>query len=1333
MPDAELLTLTVQSYTKSQLAVKVKNTSGVVLNEPMTMQITVPKGLLDSRIRAAADAACGGSGASTLDTIVTGMEGKFSVWAVPSIADNVVTIMFLNDKDKMGADIDPAMTFAAGADFTVLIPLDPQAQHTNVKLPYSYFDDTHPRVDGKLELQAVQIDWTPNVILKSNQDNPTMITPMTQVKISWSIENAVTAELSGPLPGGNASWSLPITSPVSSGSFQIRAAGPMTYTLRAQVRGPEGLPNVWVDRILALDVDRGNKYAYAASSPERVLPYTRVQIDWAVWGVQAVSIEGNGGGERFELTERSSFDTYQGAGFWPTTAPKATEETDVRVDVTVQLPKKRPRVEASTTFKVIPWRTMQAPDVTGRPIGLAVSAAKIGDAPAAPRIALLTTDGLWTAPVGETDSAGGPDTLAGGKLDFSKSTTIAAPKAWLALAALDHKFVALRQTSQDTLQVALYSAAGQPDEILPLDLPSYVRPLLGRSDTVFDLAVFKNTVYVVVEGSLEGGPVRCAFSVSFDPVTNQGTQRAELLLEHWHGYRLLTFDNALYALSRNTGEMIRFDLSEGKLEAYTAATAVTNGASMVKRGLLVPIGRILAVLGPSSVPPLTVGLRNVLKAKSLTPLKATGPIPQDLVYSPIGDSWVRCGHGLDAVAGVVAFRGGRSPRLWFIDPNKNTWTLTVRSEELFLPDYKETDKSEELPSIYNKKRELGFVNNTGVEFVPMNETCLKAGLRPFSATGLMHLNSPMPKGPHEVKIAEWLEFRYSDASPSVTATLRFLAKRGPGAKHDYVLEVSFSGPAFSYTTACFKQLTVNAQGGVSVVEVPGKLQGYLSSGLIERLPWQLGTGIRLRVGNGTPYSLWFRSPESTVAADHERRYLGEPIKIRYDTAPFSLYAHGAGELPFDVDFALPPGIEISPSREAQKKRIRIRWDGPQIFEIENPSINETSQYDTYEFTLRYKVVKILRGAYLGDGAATDDLTSIYVPLAEPPNATNAKILKLDANNLDTKAQASVTGRNLFLGPNSVTVLEDRILGAFNREQVAVFDYDLRSKPGLPVAKFDYDILTNCNGFGPYVFTVGMKDSSGTPRYGYRLDSWFFLDEAREHLHHYTIGALPFNKGFGPGRVPGAPPWVALNAICPMHAMAVSVEGGIIGFDRKNNWRPIDVALPGTGRAEAIHVDPIEHLIFSAHSKASGTGLMISRVNLEQPGDKLTIELPGAPYHMVMDPHPPTTPNLEYNRARNVSVVATSDALFVSLARKIFVLDKTMLTQRQNIELHLPVRLIAARRGKPAGETHPTYSVAHGYYFVWAIGSRYLGDGQTVKADGYGKDYETELYKFAIVM
>ncbi len=1334
------LTFTVQSLTANELAIKLKNS--VELERPMTMEIIFPKAVLHQKIRDAADAACGRTGSvMTLDTIVTGTEGTFSVWGKPATADHTVSIIFMNDLDKAGVEIEPK-SLPAGSELIIRIPLDPEkVRSTITQICYSYEDDTDPRVDGKLELQATQIDWTPKVTLNTDHPSPTMIAPITEVKISWSIEDGLSGELRGPLPGGNAEWSLPIsqTQKVSSGSFTIRAAGQMAYTLKAVVKGPAGRPNVEVTKTLLLDVYSKGKYAYVAARQERVLPNTRVEIDWAAWGVKAVSIEGNGGSEEFLLTDINLTGTFQGVGFWSTTAQKPAgepvTETKVDIDLSIQMPKEPRRVEASTSFKVIPWRPLTDSNFTGAPIGLAVTESKM---------ALLTTTGLWTTDVGETDSSTAGSRAANRQLDFSRSTKISEPKAWLALAALGDKFVGLRQTTQDTLQVALYTGEGEPDEILPVDLPPWIRPLMGRSGTVFDLAVFNNTVYVVVEGSLEPGPMRSAFSVRFDPVTKKGEQRGELLLEQWPGYRLLTFDKALYALNRNSGNMLRFGLSEGMLEASVAAPAATRGASMVKQGLPVSVGGILAVLSPTSVPSLTslahFSVRNVLKSKPLTTLRTSGPAAQDLVYNPQNDRWLRCGRALDDVAGVVAYRGGRSKRLWFIGPDKKTRTLTVSSEELFIHDYKSDGESEKLPLAFDdyKKRELMFINNTGMEFVEMNETCFKAGLKPFSSNGQVYLTSPLPTGstvPH--KKAEPVDLRYPEDATAPVATLRFLAKRGPGVKHEYVMEVMLSGPRVSGVTIGFKQLTEDAQGRVSVVEVPDKLQNPIALGLIEKFPMQLSNGIRLRINNATPYPLWLRSPDATTAADKDKKYdPAKAMEIRYNTPPFSIYAHGVGDFPVDVDFTLPNGIEMSPGSEVQKQRIRIRNDGPLPFAVDSVSTQKTNDYDAYEFTLRYKVQRKLGGAFLGDGMPSGDGASFYLPLVEPPGVTNAKILKIDANNLQTTAQIGVNNvKNIFYCPNSVAVLSDVVVAIMDGKTLSMWSHSLIPHREYPTELFEYDVVTNLkHSSGNSIFMLGMKE---TPTWSctrsYKTESWHFA----QYPNRESYGWLNFFKNFQPGRVPGAPAWVGLNTISPMDiragaAYAICVEGGIIGQDIKNDWKTFEVELPGTGRQEAILIDPTAHVVFSVHCKPplGAGGLMVSRINIDRPGEKLTTELPGSLTHVVTDPRPPTDPKLDYYRPRAISLLATSDALFVSHAMKIYVLDKTTLTQRRVIPVALPTRLIQVRRVKLPGERTDKYDAPTECYLLWAIGSRYTGDGYTVKVQG--QDFDTIIYKIAIL-
>jgi len=230
--------------------------------------------------------------------------------------------------------------------------------------------------------------------------------------------------------------------------------------------------------------------------------------------------------------------------------------------------------------------------------------------------------------------------------------------------------------------------------------------------------------------------------------------------------------------------------------------------------------------------------------------------------------------------------------------------------------------------------------------------------------------------------------------------------------------------------------------------------------------------------------------------------------------------------------------------------------------------------------------------------------------------------------------------------------------------------------------------------------------------------------------------MDFFKTGRRSRVPGASPWVAPNTISPMDVrpggvMAICVEGGVIGVELSSD-KEIDVELPGTGKEEAILVDRTDNLIFCAHTHANGNSLMISRINLANPRETLTKELSGTVTYVNRDSRPAPSQNFEYNRQTSVSLLATSDALFVSHQYKILLLDKTTLTSRQGVTLNLPPRLIQVRRGKPPGENHSKYGAPQECYLIWAIGARYFGDGQTVKAEDYGRYWDTMLYKIALL-
>jgi len=224
--------------------------------------------------------------------------------------------------------------------------------------------------------------------------------------------------------------------------------------------------------------------------------------------------------------------------------------------------------------------------------------------------------------------------------------------------------------------------------------------------------------------------------------------------------------------------------------------------------------------------------------------------------------------------------------------------------------------------------------------------------------------------------------------------------------------------------------------------------------------------------------------------------------------------------------------------------------------------------------------------------------------------------------------------------------------------------------------------------------------------------------------------LDLQKGFTPARVPGAPAWVSPSTTSPMDVsmgivVALCVEGGLILIDLKRK-SIMEVELKGAGREEAVLLDPVDPVIFSAHSKPDTHGLMISRISSTNLSEKQTITLPSTITHMAVDSNTFVPPNLRYNRRRAVSLAVTQDALFVSHATKIYVLDKKRLTERQQVTVDLPCRLIQVRRMKAPGETHAKYGAPKDCYMVWAIGSLYNGDGQKMDK------FRTTLYKIGIV-
>jgi hypothetical protein len=1328
---SKILTFTLLTYTGSELTIKVTNDSGAALKEGVTIELYPLKFLLDQRIKDKSREAATSqhpAGAASLAGIVTGAAG-WSVWAKAETSDTIVPIMLLNDKDQAGEDI-PAVPLAPGAEFIIKVALNSQASRARIDLDYSYeygIDDVYKRVDGKLELKPADADeWVPQVSLTTSI-SPTMIPPKTDVTISWAIKDGVSATLRGPLPGGNSEWTLS-NSPTSKfkiekGSFNVKAVGPMTYILDAQVKRPDGKPNLQVIKMLSLDVHTREKYGYVIARPRRVLSYGLVELDWAAWGVNDVIIDAGGAARKIPLTDITLSGFRQGSGVMRITAgrPEGKDPLETTVDLNVEIDQKL-HTESETKFRVIPWRKMDQSEFTGRPLGLAVPAEQM---------ALLTTDGLWIANVGKDDfTPTSYDQVT--KVSFTNTTSAQKPKAWLALAALNKKFVVVRQTSDNDVQVALYTAEGKPDEIPPLDLPPELRLFMEAPPTV-DVVGYGNRAYIVVEQRFRAGLVRRAYSVGFDSAAKKAEFRPENLLESLTDYRLMTFDDALYALNRNSGHVIRFELTTaGKLEPYKAASAVTDqGASMIKDGLFVPVGRVFAVLSPTSVPSLSslneVGLRNVLRYQNLTPLKAPNAIQQDIVYGTQNNRWSRCGHGLDAKVGVAAFRGGDSERLWFIEPNKDTYTLTVSTEHLFLHDFVTDLPAKPLPRILDKTREFSIVNDTPLQFVPMNDTCAKAGVSPFSGTGPVEL-TPLPTILRP-GVEEKFQIRYNEAEPAVT-TLRFLTQRPAGTKNEYYLEVTLSGPDLANATTVFKRIKVDRYGVLSILEVPGTRQEHSTIRNIGFTAKALVNGMKLRIRNESPFWLWVRSPEAPNPDDREKFYeqnQGQVITIKYNTPALSIYAHGGGELPIDVDFAMPMGLEAIPG-ETQNKSVRINTDkavaGFVIESISSPATDE----DPYECTMRYRLERKLEAAYMGDGAPSRDGSSFYLPIAIPTFATSGQVLKINANDLSTMASASVEARSVFTAPNSLAVLADSVLAVLKNCEVNIFDLSLRLIKKVNLSQ--YDLITNLKGGHNETkfFTVGMKQlSANPPRYSY---SFAAARTSAPTSSDMEMG-MDAQSGFVAKPVPGAPSWVSPSTIPLMDvnfgAVALCVEGGLLLIDMRTK-RLMATKIEGVVRQEAVLIDPVSNVVYFAHSNATNNELSVSRINPGVPTERMeTMKLPFPLTHVVTDKDPPAGTKLEYHRPRAVSMAMTERELFVSHATKISVLDKKRLTVLRTVSLGMPCRLIQVRRGVlPATPTPEGHVGPRECNLVWAIGSIYIGNGIELKNQTY------RLYKLAIV-
>lgn len=1347
MPDPKLLEFSAHSFTADKLEIKVKNISGKVLEETLAIELFVPAFLANSKINDAAKKAATNLkpiGVASLEGLVTG-PASWSVWAKRETSDSSVVILLLNDLTQSGTELPTPIKLAAGAEFIIGIPLNPQANRAAVNVLYSYLHGTEEddqRGDGKLELKGDTKEEIPNVTLTTTHKTPTAIPPTTLVKIFWHVENGVSATLRGPLPGGNGE--LPLESRPNSdfkmedGFIEVRVVSAMTFVLQAIVKRT-GKPDIEVTRMLFLDTSN-KQHTYLDPRPTRVLPYGLIEIDWAAWGVKQVEISVGGHTTRtIPLTQQTLGRFYEGSGIMRVSATKEINGVKtLNEGITLEA---SPEKSKTRSVQVVSWIRMKQAEVRGVPIGLAVIA---------PKIALLTHQGLYIANVGDVDRTPPLE-----KLTFTAKPNPGGMFMWQALTAVDQRFVCVRMivaNNTPNVEIMPFTLDGNPDEIPPVTLPPEIRPVASAQDAVFDLVGFRGRAYFAVESSKPAGTARRAYSVAFDSGTKKANLRSEPLLEAMIGYRLISFDNALYALNRETGQMFRFELTDrGTLDQpRKAASAVKpNAGSMVKNGLLVPVGRLLVVLNPNSVPSVDslerFGLHNTLKYTSTTTTDSDD-IPQDLVYNPQKNYWGRCGRDLEIkLDTVAAYRGGESKRLWVIQPDLDVQTLALGSETLFAHDYVLEFPTKPLPPYLNKKREFKIANNTGMRLLPLDEAFHNAGVNDFGANGPAEnlsgfLNDFPPR------TTETFEFRYNEADP-VPISLRFQLPHNAGVKHEYLVEVTFSGPDLSTVRSVFKRAVLNERGHVTAVaEIPDTAtQHSTNSPIAITMPKRLIEGVKLRAHNATTYPLWREAP-GAERSEASNSYNGEEITIAWNTPAFYLLGYGAGELHVNVDFALPYGIEISPGAQPQQKLIRINPDKSTGL---NPELLPNKTETSYEFKISYLLKQDLDAVYVGDGVATERGEAIYLPVARRMALLTMEVWKINPENLSATKGPSVQSTGIFSTPNSIALSNEYIFAMFGDTDIHVVDSSLQVQGKVNVGDV-YAVVTGIKSqYDREYFVLGIKkDKTNIQNISlHHLLSAKFIARNNSGPQKIIAGnsrdvSLDAVKGFREqNKMGGFPAWVSSKTVSPIavstsivspggervREVAVGIDGGL--FVVGSSDRTIRVlALESAGREEEIVFGRDGKTIYTLHSQGDNQGLRVSRVDNQTWKQTHGLTLPrGEEVADLLTDTRQRTPGTPYKNHRAISMVIGRDEklLFVSHGRSIFQIDVAKMELRATFKVELPCRVFHVWHGKPTEASHGIYGNPLSCTLLYAIGASYRGDG--LQSGGS----KTQLYKLAI--
>lgn len=1254
-------------------------------------------------------------GVEPLGGIVTAPEG-WSVWAVSYADESVVVLQVLNNTNqKTGKTVTPTK-FDAGVALTLRIPLAPKADTEAFTLSYGYNHTRkkETRVGGSLELIPAGLgDWKPpHVSLTApSHKNPTMIDAGEEVTIKWAVKNGVSATLRGPMSGGNNEQALSPNrdSPfwIEEGSMKIMAVGAATYVLDAVVKGPkvEGSndqPNVQVVRTLHIDIFSAEKYSNLIVRPATVLPNDLVEIDWAVWGVQKATLNVVGRDSLIlELTKQNLSGDYQGTGVYRVYSEVLAAE-NVNLVVDTGDPKHKSNQKETITATL--WKRYQpAPVFTGKPRGLAVTQGVM---------ALLTTDGLWTAPVGLTGAT---------QPVFSKVQ--AEGKAWHALAAFGSEFAVLRQTADDYFVLERYDTKGQ--RLNSVTLPEDFRTLARRFLTTFDLVGFNERVYVVAAGHAPGRWARLAYSVSFTP---KDEVSEEPLLSRLNGYLMASFDGALYAYQRRSGRMLRFDPKEGGgLEPpRKAASAVTNeGKSMFKSGLPVPVGSVLVVLDPAAPPSLELEpvmgvFGNALNAlvKPLRPSRQPNEIPRDFVYNPRKDAWATCGHGLQLEPGAVAaFRSGSAPRLWVIQDGE-TYTLTGAEEELFARDFVTNDPSKELPPALDATREFTLANDSGFDLVPVDDVCRAAGVDGLSTDGVAELLTPLALIRNMTRMVIKLSYSSTDTK-EVKLRLMVAKPRGPR----YLLEVTLSGDRLGSVTTVFKRLAADGR----LDDVPDTLTQHNVSQINVRQPAPLHARTSFVIINGMLQELGV-SPAVGVEKVQEPA----TVELSYTTPDFKIFVLGAekaGHLWVTLDYAMPMGIELSPRAETQRKLIRVVTDDAKLLDLsaEHHAFGKFlyEKYDGSKYFLpvrgeaywcRVGVKKklVLDGVRLGDGALSPDRKAIFLALANPENVSKVRVVKYEVGGLVPSEKTYETQGNVFSVPNAITVSEMYydVMFAEPTRNTATHNF---GTPWPQIFDGYEEVVALKSSVGRNVFNVGKR----LVQVGHERLPGYFLSVA--YLGN-TREETPLDKIAFPV---GVPP------------LAVSPDGGTAAVADWGGLLLVDMRVEaGARKAQSVRIPNTRepaHAVFShdgswvycAHvtrvmsgggprRAVAGRDITVSRVRANNPNEKQTISLPNVEGNFALTANTrqsfPVNKTFKEEVALSLAVSLDNRSLFVSLGNTIrmIALDAFRL-QPWSATVELPCRLIGVAEGGPNAWT------------VYALGSTYVGDGTKVD------EFKTHLY------